>query len=142
MNAVSVCYDPCMSSGMSTATRSALTGLARATPGLDLLLLHGSRARDVAHAGSDWDFGYLGSSGLDVAALLAGIVETLHDDRVDLADLATASGLLRYRAARDGVMLFESRARLGEQFRLDAIGFWCDAQPILQRGYHAVLKGL
>jgi predicted nucleotidyltransferase len=131
-----------MTSGISVATRNALQALARATPDLDLLLLHGSRARGDMHAGSDWDFAYLGGARLDVAALLAAIVEAIHDDRLDLADLAKAGGLLRYRAARDGIVLFESRPRLAEQFRLDAVGFWCDAQPVLQRGYRAVLEGL
>lgn len=131
-----------MASDIPEATQSALHGLARSAPDLDLLLLHGSRARGETHAGSDWDFGYLGGAELDVAGLLAAIVETLHDDRVDLVNLATGSGLLRYRAARDGVILFESMPGLGEQFRLDAVGFWCDAQPVLQRGYRAVLEGL
>ena len=74
--------------------------------------------------------------------MLAGLVETLHDDRIDLADLATASGLLRYRAARDGLVLFESRSGLGEQFRFEAVGFWCDVQPLLQPAYQAVLDRL
>ncbi|HEX5047600.1 MAG TPA: HepT-like ribonuclease domain-containing protein [Gammaproteobacteria bacterium] len=98
-----------MTSGISVATRNALQALARATPDLDLLLLHGSRARGDVHAGSDWDFAYLGGARLDVAALLAAIVEAIHDDRLDLADLATAGGLLRYRAAP---------ANYGDAFRL------------------------
>lgn len=97
-------------------------------------------ARGESRAQSDWDFGYVGGPQLDVAGLLAGIVEVIHDDRVDLVDLTTAGGLLRYRSARDGVVLFESRPRLGEQFRLDAAGFWCDAGPLLQQGYRAVLE--
>ncbi len=131
-----------MTSALPPITRDALAGLAYATPGLDLLLLHGSRARGGARAGSDWDFGYLGGNRLDAATLLAGLVEALHDDRIDLADLATAGGLLRFRAARDGEVLFESRPGLGEQFRLEAVGFWCDAQPLLQPGYQSVLDRL
>ena len=77
-----------------------------------------------------------------MATLLAGLVETLHDDHIDLTDLATAGGLLRYRAARDGEVLFESRPGLGEQFRFEAVGFWCDVQPLLQRGYQSVLDRL
>ena len=42
-----------------TAVRSdvfaALTRIAAAAPGLQMLLLHGSRARNEAHAHSDWD---------------------------------------------------------------------------------------
>ncbi|HTY50147.1 MAG TPA: nucleotidyltransferase domain-containing protein [Steroidobacteraceae bacterium] len=131
-----------MTSGLPPITRDALADRAQATPGLDLLLLHGSRARGGASAGSDWDFGYLGDERLDAAVLLAGLVDTLHDDRIDLANLATAGALLRYHAARDGEVLFESRPGLSGQFRLAAIGFWCDAQPLLQPGYQAVLDRL
>jgi predicted nucleotidyltransferase len=135
-----ICYDLHMTSSMSTLHRDSLEGLARSTPDLDLLLLYGSRARGDSRAQSDWDFGYVGGPQLDAAGLLAGIVEVIRDDRVDLVNLATAGALLRYRSARDGVVLYESRPRLGEQFRLDAADFWCDAQPVLQRGYQAALE--
>ena len=129
-----------MKSAGPPLTREALPALGRATPGLDLLLLHGSRARGTAHVGSDWDLGFLGDHRLDVVTLLAAMVETLHDDRIYLADLAAAGGLLRYRVARDGELLFESRAGRGDEFRLEAVGFWCDAQPVLQPGYQSVLN--
>jgi hypothetical protein len=50
--------------------------------------------------------------------------------------------LLRYRAARDGRLLYEAQPRLAEQFRLDAAQFWCDVAPIVQRGYDSVLAEL
>ena len=112
------------------------------TPGLDVLMLFGSRARGDAHDSSDWDFGYLAGGDIDQAVLLTAIVDTVRTDRVDLVDLARASGLLRYRAARDGVAVFEARPRLAEAFRLDALDFWCDAGPLLQQGYAAVLAEL
>ena len=105
-------------------------------------MLFGSRARGDAHARSDWDFGYLGDGTLDVPALLAALVETVGHDRVDLVDLARASGLLRYRAARDGQLLYESQPRVMESFCLDAADFWCDAEPVLRRGYEDVLPEL
>ena len=110
--------------------------------GLELLLLFGSRARGDAHAGSDWDFGYLGDAALDMAALLADLVEAVGSDRVDLVDLSRAGGLLRYRAARDGLALFERQPHAMEAFCLDAAAFWCDAEPILRRGYQDVLAEL
>jgi hypothetical protein len=125
---------------MSSQVRHSLELQARSMPDLELLLLHGSRARNHSTSQSDWDFGYMASQGFDVARALAGIVEVICDDRVDLVNLATAGGLLRYRAARDGIVLFEYRPRLGEQFRLDAALFWCDAEPVLQQGYRAVLE--
>ena len=131
-----------MSIGVSSSTLNALTQLAWSTPGLEVLLLFGSRARGDVHARSDWDLGYLANPDLDAPALLAAIVEIVGSDRVDLVDLSRASGLLRYRAARDGQVLFEAHPRLAEQFSLDAAQFWCDAAPVLRRGYEEVLEGL
>jgi predicted nucleotidyltransferase len=127
---------------LPAATLEALNRVARSTRGLDVLLLHGSRARGVAGARSDWDFGYLGTDELDADGLIARLVETLGSDRVDLADLARASGLLRFRAARDGYVLYESTAGVADHFRLTAATFWCDAVPALRRGYDAVLAEL
>ena len=120
----------------------ALAQVAQATPGVELLLLFGSRARDASHSQSDWDLGYLAAAHLDPAALRARVVDALGTDRIDLVDLARASGLLRYRAARDGQLLFEGRSGLAEQFRFDAVRFWCEAAPVLQRGYEDVLAKL
>jgi predicted nucleotidyltransferase len=126
----------------SAPQTAALLRAAQATSGLELLLLFGSRARDEAHAGSDWDVGYVAAAGMDVEALRAAVVDVLGTDRVDLVDLRRASGLLRYRAARDGRPVFEARPGLGDAFVLDAVRFWCDAAPLLQRGYEDVLAEL
>ena len=130
--------DPAISPPLIEALREA----ARATGGLELLLLFGSRARGDAGAASDWDFGYQATEDLDVAAFLATIVEVVGSDRVDLVDLRRASGLLRYRAARDGQPIHEGRPGIADQFWLEAVRFWCDAVPILERGYDAVLAEL
>jgi predicted nucleotidyltransferase len=120
----------------------ALTQAARATQGLAVLMLFGSRARCDAYPGSDWDLGYLATDALDVDAWLGTLVELVGSDRVDLVDLRRASGLLRYRAARDGRLVYEARPGLGERFCLEAAQFWCDAAPVLQRGYNEVLADL
>jgi predicted nucleotidyltransferase len=116
--------------------------IAQAHPQLRLLVLHGSRARGDAHEGSDWDFAYLADSGLDPSLLYADLALQLASDRVDLVDLATAGGLIRYRVARDGVVLFEAGAGTFDKFWLEAVTFWCDAEPVLRAGYDAVLAGL
>ncbi len=122
----------------------ALTAAAAAAPGLELLLLFGSRARGDAHEVSDWDFGYLADDLFDPIAFLGAIAACVGSDRVDLVDLARASGLLRYRAARDGQVVFEANGAAGaaERFWLQAVGFWCDAEPVLRRGYDRVLAEL
>ncbi len=120
----------------------ALADAARATPGLHLLILFGSRGRGDAADHSDWDLGYLGTEDMDVSALLGVLVTTLRTNMVDLVDLHRASGLLRYRAARDGHAVFEASADAADRFRLEAADFWCDAAAVLQRGYDEVLAEL
>ena len=70
--------------------------------------MHGSRARGDARADSDWDFAYLAAPETDVPVLYRDLALALETDAVDLANLATAGGLLRYRAARDGLRLNHS----------------------------------
>jgi len=121
---------------------ASLRPVLRDIPGLTLLMLFGSRARGDQSPESDWDFGYLGTPELDVDALLGDLVTTVGSDRVDLVDLQRASGLLRFRAARDGVAVFEASAGLGDRFQLEAALFWCDAEAALRRGYEGVLSEL
>jgi len=121
---------------------TAATEVARAAAGLELLMLFGSRARGDDATGADWDFGYFGTPLLDVTGLMTALVGALGSDHVDLVDLRRASGLLRYAAARDGLVIFETMAGLGDRFRLEAAQFWCDAAPVLMRGYEDVLAGL
>ena len=132
--------------GMTFASRSetldTLAMLARATPGLELLMLFGSRARGDSRPGSDWDLGYLATKEFDLPSFLGAAVEASGTDRLDLVDLERASGLLRYRAARDGQVLFELRPDLENRFRLEATRFWCDAAYVLRQGYDAVLAEL
>lgn len=112
--------------------------------GLRLLILHGSRARADAGTHSDWDLGYLedGSEGFDPAALVVAVTDAVGSDAVDLLDLATASALLRFRAARDGIALHEEPADSFLDFRLAAIGFWCDAGAVIRAAYDDVLAAL
>ena len=117
-------------------------GVARAAAGLDLLILYGSRARGDARPNADWDFGYVADGSMDAAGLLAALVEVLGDDDIDLVDLGRASGLLRFRAARDGLLVYESASGAFDRYRLDAASFWCENAPIFERGYEETLKAL
>lgn len=107
--------------------------------GLLLLVLHGSRARGQHRADSDWDFGYVADRRFDPDSLLASLSHEL-GDRIDLADLSRASALLRFKAAADGVMVFESVTGEFDRFRLAAIQTWCDMEPVLSRAYTASLE--
>lgn len=120
----------------------AIADTARGLPGLRLLVLFGSRAREDGHATSDWDLGYLAGPDFDADALVLALVTVLRTERIDLVDLARAGALLRYRAARDGRPLFEAVAGAFERFSVEAVTFWCDIAPVLEAGYADVLADL
>jgi predicted nucleotidyltransferase len=119
-----------------------IDALRRSLPELRLLVLHGSRARGDAHAGSDWDFAYLADPGLDELGLRAALSSALHTDDIDVADLARAGAVLRYAAARDAKLVLEREPDALERFRISAIRFWLENAPIIEQGERAVLKAL
>ncbi len=131
-----------MSTQLQVPRLEEIAGVAAATPGVQVLMLYGSRARGDAHETSDWDLGYLGDPGLDHGGLLLALIDALDTDAVDLVDLRRASGLLRFRAAQDGRAIFEREPGSMDQFRLDAAGFWCDAAPVLEPALESVLAEL
>lgn len=112
------------------------------TPGLQLLVLHGSRATGRSRPHSDWDFSYLGNDELDPAQLPTLLTSILGTDDVDLVDLARGTALLRFRVARDGALLFEHASGAFTEFQLAATRFWCDAGPIIRAVQEDVLAGL
>ena len=111
-------------------------------PELQLLLLIGSRARGEETAQSDWDFGFIATQGFDSTPFYTDLVLLLKTDKVDLVDLSRANGLLRFRASRDGVLLFEKTRGEYEKFWLQAVHFWCDAGPLIRAEYDAILRSL
>ena len=111
-------------------------------PGVRLLVLHGSRGRGDAGPRSDWDFAYLADQQLDPTELLAKLTVAVGTAAVDLVDLSTASALLRFRAARDGVALLERPPGAFLRFRLEAVRFWCDAGPVIRAAQADVLAAL
>ena len=86
--------------------------------------------------------GNLADDAADISGLPAALVEAIEDDHVDLVDLRRASGLLRYRAACDGLLVYEATVDRFDQFRLQAAQFWCDNAPVFERGYEEVLEAL
>jgi predicted nucleotidyltransferase len=116
--------------------------LAASTPALRMLILFGSRARGDAWARSDWDLAYVGDPGFDADGLLSRLATVLAADRIDLVDLERAGGQLRFRVARDGRVLHVDDETRFERFWFDAVSFWCDAEPIVRRGYDDLLAEL
>jgi predicted nucleotidyltransferase len=114
-----------------------------AADGIRLVVLHGSRARGDARQASDWDVAVVGEAGaVDLAELAAAIAEIVGTDAVDVVDLARASALLRFRAARDGLALVDRTGQAFLEFRLAAVTFWCDAGPVIRAAGDDVLAAL
>ena len=121
---------------------AALESAAARHPDLRLLIVHGSRSQHLEHEGSDWDLGYLADGPLDTAEMTAAMTEVLGTDDVDVTNLARASALLRFRAARDGRCAYERDPGTFEDFVLEATLFWCDAEPVIRRAHAALLERL
>jgi predicted nucleotidyltransferase len=137
-----LCYDAVVPSLTQKELRAALRSESGALSGLRMLVLHGSRARGDSHAHSDWDLAYEADAVFDPDGLLAVLAERLDADGIDLVDLDRAGALLRYRVARDGVVLFERDPDRFRRFWLDAVDTWCDLAPVLDPAYARVLGAL
>lgn len=110
--------------------------------GLRLLIVHGSVARGDQRPGSDLDLGYLADDAFDPAAAHAELTRVAARDDLDLVDLQRASAVLRFRAARDGVVLFEREPEAFLDFAEEAVRFYSDAGWVLARAQQAVLEAL
>ena len=128
--------------GADSAIVERLGEIARRHRGLHVLVLFGSRARGEATARSDWDLGYLGEPSLDRDALLADLVAAAGTEALDLVDLDRAGGLVRFRAARDAVVLLEAGHGAFARFWFAAVSYWCDMGPIIRAGYEGILEDL
>jgi uncharacterized protein len=107
-----------------------------------LFILFGSRAQGMAREDSDWDFGYIAAQGFDSMPLYTELVLILDTDHIDLVDLARANGLLRFRAIKDGIELYENPKGEYQKLWLEVVHFWCDASPIIREEYDGILEGL
>lgn len=110
-------------------------------PGLRRLVLYGSCARGEAHAGSDWDFGFLGD-GVDTGSLAADLVGVLGSERVDLVDLGRIGALLAFHVARDGVVLHASPADAFVAFQLRATHHWLEMADTARAAHAELLAAL
>jgi len=98
--------------------------------GLQLVLLFGSMAKGSVHGKSDIDLGFLFDEPVDVLALTNEVVKLLHSDRVDVADLRRASPLLKFSAAKEGIVLYERSDALFNQFLSLAFRMYIDTKKL------------
>ena len=77
-----------------------------------------------------------------IAAGQPDLVAVAGTEAIDLVDLDRAGGLMRFRAARDAVVLFEAGDGAFARFWFEAVSYWCDMGPIIRAGYDAILEDL
>lgn len=106
---------------------------------LRLIVLYGSRARGDAHSGSDWDIEYLAGTEVDHLSVLRDITEVLGTDAVDVTDLGRVSGLLRFRAASEGVVVWEAAPGVFHDFAVAAALHWYDVEPTVRQAHDELL---
>ena len=99
-------------------------------PGLQLLLLFGSRVSGKTHSKSDIDLGVLFDDPVDLVELTARIINLLHTDQVDVVDFRRASPLLNFAAARHGLLLYERSPSLFTQFYSLSFRRYVDTQKL------------
>ena len=127
---------------MVESARAAAQRAAELHPDVALFVLFGSRAREDARPDSDWDVAFAATSAVNALALRLTFVDLLGTDRVDLVDVKRASALLRYRVARDGVLLFEREPGRFAGFWMESVQFWCDVAPLVRAGGEEILTRL
>jgi predicted nucleotidyltransferase len=97
---------------------------------MQLVLLFGSMANGSVHGKSDIDLGFLFDEPVDVLALTNEVIKLLHSDRVDVVDLRRASPLLKFSAAKKGIVLYERSDGLFNHFFSLAFRMYVDTKRL------------
>ncbi|OIO83224.1 MAG: hypothetical protein AUK32_10410 [Candidatus Aquicultor secundus] len=110
-----------------------------------LVYLFGSAVTGKYHAGSDIDIGVLLRSCPDrllcveESLLLSDkLANALATDKIDLIILNIADPLLSFEVATKGMLVFEQRSGLADEFRLKAVKMHMDARKFFEQDKQAV----
>ena len=115
--------------------------------GVALAYLYGSQARGQAGPLSDVDVAVLFLPDVSraersdrVLHLIGEFMGIFHRSDVFVADLASASPLLRHRVYRDGVVLYCADERLRVKFMTEALRDYEDTRPLRELQWHYLKK--
>jgi predicted nucleotidyltransferase len=111
-------------------TLQSIRDAAAVFPGVRLVALFGSLAREAALPTSDADIGILGGGFWDQLTL-GSQIGALIGREPHPVDLASASDLLRFEVARDGVLLYAPRADDWPRFQAEAAIRYLDLRPTI-----------
>lgn len=124
--------DPNQPPQIDDPVRRAAVETILAAAGIDLAVVHGSRARSAARPDSDLDVGILAIGAKPVSyramgAIARDLSKTLAME-VDVADLATPDAIFRFEVARCAQPIFQHRADAFTDFLAKAMIDYADIQ--------------
>lgn len=106
-----------------------------AAAGIDLAVVHGSRARRSAHPGSDLDVGILAADGRPLSYRIMGTIaldlSNVLSVEVDVADLSTPDAIFRYEVAKCARPIFQRHPDAFANFLAKAMIDYSDIQRFL-----------
>lgn len=106
-----------------------------ASAGIDLAVVHGSRARRVARPDSDLDVGILAADARPLSYRVMGAIAldltNVLGIEVDVADLSTPDAIFRYEVARCAQPIFERRPGAFADFLAKAMIDYSDIRRFL-----------
>ena len=98
--------------------------------GLRIVLLFGSAVSGKTHKKSDTDLAFLFDKPVDILALTNRVIRLLHTDNVDVVDLRRASPLLKFSAAKSGMLLYEREPGMFNEFYSLAFRMYVDTRKL------------
>jgi predicted nucleotidyltransferase len=105
---------------------------------LRFIVLFGSQAKGKGHVKSDIDIGFLFDAPSNVLKLTNTVNRLLRKDTVDVVDLGRASPLLRYAAAKNGVLLYEREPGLFSRFFSLSYRMYVDTKKLREARDHRI----
>jgi len=127
--------------------KSALEAYFASLDGVTSAYLFGSHARGQAGPLSDVDVAVLLAGRPDDdrcfdmrLEIMGGLMDVLHVNEVDVAILNQAPLALRYRALRDGVLLFCCDRQAMVEFCARTVIEYLDFKPVIERHERAILE--
>ncbi len=106
--------------------------------GLELVLLFGSVAAGKTHARSDIDLAFLYSVPVDILGLTNKVIRLMKTDAVDVVDLGRAAPLLRFSAAKNCKVIYESSPGVFSEFYSLAFRRYVDTKKLRNAGRGAI----
>lgn len=97
---------------------------------LKLVLLFGSAVSGKIHKLSDIDLAFLFDSPVNILELTNKVIRLLHTDAIDVVDLRSASPLLKFSVAKNGLLIYEKEPGMFNEFYSLAFRMYVDTKKL------------